>query len=178
MSGSPTTILTTPHIDDLGLERIVNRSGLSIGLLPNGAVFSLEHAEAGRRIVINQVFGSPIAGGMGRLLLRLGGAEPAILACAGAEASARIGVADDRFVWEGEQRGVAFRVTLSLDADVNVWLWRLTVENRRETELPCDALFIQDLGLADRELPDEQRGLCVPVSRRTSSRAIRAPDSS
>jgi len=149
MSRSPTTILATPRVDDLGLERIVNRAGLSIGLLPNGGIFSFEHAEAGRRIVVNQVFGSPIAGGIGRLLLRLGGAEPTILACAGAEASARVGVADDRFVWEGERRGVAFRVTLSLDADSNVWLWRLTVENRREAELPCDALFIQDLGLAD-----------------------------
>jgi len=133
----------------LGLERIVNRSGLSIGLLPNGAVFSLEHAEGARRIVINQAFASPIAGGMGRILLRIGGADPAILACVGAEAKCRIGVADDRFVWEGEQRAVAFRVTLSLDADANVWLWRLAVVNRRETELPCDALFIQDLGLAD-----------------------------
>jgi cellobiose phosphorylase len=129
--------------------RIVNRRGLSIGLLPNGAVFSLEHAEGPRRIVINQAFASPIAGGMGRLLLRIGGAEPAILACAGAEASCRIGVADDRFVWEGEQRGVLCRVALWLAPDANVWLWRFAVVNRRETELPCDALLIQDLGLAD-----------------------------
>ena len=149
MSGSATTILTTPHIEDLGLERIVNRNGMSIGLLPNGAVFSIEHAEGARRILINQTFASPIAGGMGRLLLRLGGAEPTVLACAGAEAPARVGAADDRFVWEGERSGVAFRATLSLDADANVWLWRLTVENRRASELPCDALFVQDLGLAD-----------------------------
>ena len=149
MPGSPTEILTTPRVDDLGLERIVNRSGLSIGRLPNGAVFSLEHAEGARRIVINQAFASPIAGGMGRLLLRIGGADPAILACAGAEASGQIGGADDRFVWQGEQRGVFCRVTLWLAPDSNVWLWRLAVENRRQTELPCDALFIQDLGLAD-----------------------------
>ncbi len=149
MSSSSKALLVTPRIDDLGLERIVNRGGLSIGLMPNGGIFSLEHAEAGRRIVVNQIFGSPIAGGMGRLLLRIGGADPAVLACAGAEAPCRVGVADDRFVWEGEQRGVAFRVTLSLDADANVWLWRLAVENRRAAELPCDALFIQDLGLGD-----------------------------
>jgi len=149
MSGSPTEVLTTPHIDDLGLERIVNRTGLSIGRLPNGAVFSLEHAEGARRIVINQAFASPIAGGMGRLLLRIGGADPAILACAGAEASGQIGVADDRFVWQGEERGVLCRVALWLAPDSNLWLWRLAVENRRETGLPCDALFIQDLGLAD-----------------------------
>lgn len=149
MSGVPTAVLTTPHIDDLGLKRIANRSGLSIGMLPNGAVFSLEHAEGGRRIVINQMFASPVAGGMGRLFLRIGGAEPAILACAGAEASGRIGVADDRLVWEGTQRGVLCRVTLWLAPDSNVWLWRLAVVNRGETELPCDALFIQDLGLGD-----------------------------
>jgi cellobiose phosphorylase len=149
MSGSPTEVLTTPRIDDVGLKRIVNRSGLSIGLLPNGAVFSLEHAEGARRIVINQAFASPIAGGMGRLLLRTGGADPAILACAGAEASRQVGVADNRFVWQGEERGVFCRATLWLAPDSNVWLWRLAVENRREAPLPCDAVFIQDLGLAD-----------------------------
>jgi cellobiose phosphorylase len=149
MSRSATAILTTPHIDDLGLERIVNRSGLSISLLPNGAVFSLEHAEGARRIVINQTFASPIAGGMGRLLLRIGGAEPAILACAGAEAPGRVGTAADRFVWEGIQRGILCRASLWLAPDSNVWLWRLTVVNRGATELPCDALFIQDLGLGD-----------------------------
>ena len=149
MPGSPSAVLTTPRIDDLGLARIVNRSGLSIGLLRNGAVFSLEHAEGARRIVINQAFASPIAGGMGRLFLRIGGADPAVLACVGAEAKCRIGAAEDRFVWEGEQRGVFHRAALWLDADANVWLWRLTVENRRASELPCDALFIQDLGLAD-----------------------------
>ncbi len=149
MSRSPKTVLTTPHVDDLGLRRVVNRSGLSIGLLPNGAVFSFEHAEGARRIVINQAFASPIAGGMGRLLLRIGGAEPAILACVGAEASGQIGAADDRFVWQGEERGVFCRVTLWLAPGSNVWLWRLAVENRRDTPLPCDALFIQDLGLAD-----------------------------
>ena len=143
------TVLTTPRVDDLGLKRIVNHSGLSIGLLPNGAVFSLEHAEGVRRIVINQAFASPIAGGMGRLLLRIGGADPAILACVGAEASRQIGGADDRFVWQGEERGVFCQVTLWLAPDSNVWLWRLAVENRRETPLPCDALFIQDLGLAN-----------------------------
>jgi cellobiose phosphorylase len=143
------TVLTTPRIDDLGLERIVNASGMSIARLPNGAVFSLEHAEGARRIVVNQAFASPIAGGMGRLFLRIGGADPAILACAGAEGSRQIGCADDGFVWEGEERGVFCRVTLWLAADANVWLWRLAVENRRETELPCDAVFIQDLGLAD-----------------------------
>jgi cellobiose phosphorylase len=149
MSDSSTALLVTPQIDDLGLRRIANRKGLSIGLLPNGAIFSLEHAEGGRRIVVNQAFASPIAGGMGRLLVRVGGPAPAILSCVGPEASCRVGAADDRFVWEGERQGVSSRVTLWLAADANVWLWRVRIVNRRDAELPCDAVLIQDLGLAE-----------------------------
>src|SRR5271165_1368645 len=76
---SPTETLTTPRQDNLGLARIVNGAGFSISLLPNGAIFAIEHVEAGRRIMINQVLASPVAGGMGRLYLRAGGPEPQIL---------------------------------------------------------------------------------------------------
>jgi hypothetical protein len=120
MSESPTTVPTTPCFDDLGLKRIVNHSGLSIGLSPNGAVLSVNHAEGAYRIVINQAFVSPIAGGIGAPSSnrRRG---PAILECAGVEASRRIGVADDRFVWavvDGSWSALAMcpRACLKLDA--------------------------------------------------------------
>src|SRR5262249_46987654 len=67
--------LTTPRPDDLGLTRLVNSSGFEISLLPNGAVFALEHAQDGRRIRINRTAGSPLAGNMGRVYLRIGGTE-------------------------------------------------------------------------------------------------------
>ena len=79
MSNSSTEILTTPRRDDLGLVQITNSAGISISLLPSGAIFAIEHADPKRRIMINQVLGSPIANGMGRLYLRVGGPEPAIL---------------------------------------------------------------------------------------------------
>ncbi len=71
---------TTPREEDLRLTRIANRTGLSISLLPNGAIFAIEHVRGEQRIMINQVLGSPIAGGMGRLYLRAGGPEPMITA--------------------------------------------------------------------------------------------------
>ena len=86
MSHSPSEILVTPRQDDLGLTRIVNGPGLSISLLPSGAIFAIEHAEASRRIMINQTLASPIANGMARLYLRVGGPEPAILPVIGPEA--------------------------------------------------------------------------------------------
>jgi len=150
VSRSPTEILTTPRQDDLGLTRIVNGAGFSIGLLPNGAVFAIEHVEAGRRIMINQTLASPIASGMGRLYLRLGGPEPQILPVIGPEARLRVGALDDRFVWEGEQSGMRHQVTLWLHPRSNLWQWRVEAVNLRDSELPCDAVFIQDLGLGEQ----------------------------
>ena len=141
---------TTPREDDLRLTRIANRTGLSISLLPNGAIFAIEHARDQHRIMINQVLGSPIAGGMGRLYLRASGRESMILPVIGPEAPCRIGGADDRFVWRGEQNGLSHQVCLWLHPGSDVWFWRVDVANRRREELLCDAVFVQDLGLGER----------------------------
>jgi cellobiose phosphorylase len=143
-------ILTTPRRDDLNLVRIANGAGLSVSLLPSGAVFAIEHTEANRRIMINQTLASPIANGMACLYLRAGGSQPAILPVMGPEAALRVGALDDRYVWEGEQSGVNHRLTLWLHPRLNAWFWRVEIVNRREGELSCDAILIQDLGLGDQ----------------------------
>ncbi len=68
----------------------------------------------------------------------------------GPEAKLRVGASDDRFVWEGEESGVRHRVTLWLHPRLTAWFWRVEVVNRRDAELSCDAVFIQDLGLGDQ----------------------------
>ena len=166
---SPTR-LTTPRPDDLGLRRISNQSGLEITLLPNGGLFALEHVERGRRVMINQVLGSPIAGAMGGLWLRVAGSEgskrsegnegnrvregdePLNIPIAGAQARARVGVTDRCFVWDGETRGLRHRVVLQLDSDRNLWLWQVEISNGAGpgAALRCDSVLIQDLGLGDR----------------------------
>ena len=150
MLDSSIEILTTPRRDDLGLLRIANGSGLSVSVLPTGAIFAIEHTEANRRIVINQTLALPIANGMARLYLRVGGPQPTILPVMGPETPLRVGASDDRYVWEGEQSGVGHRVTLWLHPRLNAWFWRVEVVNRRDEELPCDAVLIQDLGLGDQ----------------------------
>lgn len=143
------TRLTTPRPDDLGLRRLSNTSGLEISLLPNGAVFALEHVQAGHRIRINRTLGSPLAGGMGRICLRIGGREPLIAPIAGATARCRIGATPDSFTWQGESGVIQHKVTLALPANENVWLWRVEIRNGRKTAVPCDLILIQDLGLGD-----------------------------
>ena len=149
MAHSSSDIFVTSRRDDLALSRIANRVGASISMLPNGAIFAMECEHKNRRIMINQLLGSPIAQSMGRLLIRTGGAEPMILSGVGAEPSLSVGAVDDRFVWEGERRGVRHRVTLSLYPRSNTWLWRAEVVNARDEDLSCDAILVQDLGLGD-----------------------------
>src|ERR1700727_723394 len=150
MLDSSIEILTTPHRDDLGLLRIANGSGLSVSVLPTGAIFAIEHTEDNRRIVVNQPLALPIGNGMARLYLRVGGPRPTILPVMGPETPLRVGASDDRYVWEGEQSGVGHRVTLWLHPRLNAWFWRVEIVNRRAEQLPCDAVLIQDLGLGDQ----------------------------
>ena len=150
MLNSSIEILTTPRRGDLDLLRIANGSGLSVSLLPTGAIFAIEHTEANRRIMINQTLALPIANGMARLHLRVGGPQPMILPVMGPEARLRVGASDDRYVWEGEESGLRHRVTLWLHPRLNAWFWRVEVVNDRERDVSCDAVFIQDLGLGDQ----------------------------
>ena len=86
-----------------------------------------------------------------------------ILPAIGPEARCRIGAANDRFVWQGEQRGLRHKVCLWLQPESDVWFWRLDVVNNRTGELSCDAVFIQDLRPRRAGLPDGQRGVREPV---------------
>jgi cellobiose phosphorylase len=143
-------LLTTPPAEKLGLSRLSNTAGFEISLLPNGAVFALEHVgQGGGRIMVNRVRGSSVAGGMGRLLLRSGGVQPCTLAIAGAEARGHVGVTADRYVWKGEANGVCHEVTLQLHAQEHLWLWRVQLHNARGDALSCDTVLIQDLGLGE-----------------------------
>src|ERR1700734_4478649 len=112
MMDSSIEILTTPHRDDLGLLRIANGSGLSVSVLPTGAIFTIEHTEANRRIAVNQTLALPIGNGMARLYLRVGGPKPTILPVMGPETPLRAGSFDHRSVCGREQSGVGHRVTL------------------------------------------------------------------
>ncbi len=142
-------LLTTPRADDLQLSRLRNACEFEVAVLPNGAIFALEHVSTRGRIMVNRSFGSPVAGGMGRLYVRVGGEAPAVLTVAGAQADCRIGAAQQCFIWQGERGGIAHQVTLQLQADRNVWLWIVQLRNQRSEALPCDALLIQDLGVGD-----------------------------
>lgn len=141
---------TTPREADLGLRRITNAAGLSISVLPNGCVFAIEHEDSRGRTLVNQVLGSPLDGGIGRLFLRTGAPKAKVVQAVGPYADLRLGAADDRFVWEGESFGIRHRVTLWLHPREAMWFWRVEATNTLRLDVPCDAILVQDVGLGGR----------------------------
>ena len=147
---TPLRTFETPRESDLGLRRIANASGLSISVLPNGCVFAIEHRHERGRTLINQIQGSPLDGGIGRLCLRVGAPEAAVVEAVGPGAKVSLAAADDRFTWEGATPGVRHSVSLWLHPQQNLWLWRVRVANVHAQPLACDAILVQDIGLGDR----------------------------
>ena len=147
MAPSDTRSFLTPREAGLGLKRITNETGLSISVLPNGAIFTIQHERDGHRLMINQVEGSPLHGGIGRLLLRCG-KERRIVEITGPAAKVEVGVGKDRIVWAGEAGNVRHETTLWLHPRSNVWLWQVAIASAHD--LSCDVILIQDLGLGER----------------------------
>ncbi|MFL5258908.1 MAG: GH36-type glycosyl hydrolase domain-containing protein [Hyphomicrobiales bacterium] len=143
----PSDIRTTPRDGDLGLTRIANRTGVAASVLPNGSVFAIEHVDSDRRIMINQVLGSPIDRGIGCLYARVKGRELVPIMGYGA---VRVGASDDVIEWAGETALITYRATLELAEDSRVWFWRIAILNMGDAEIECDALLLQDVGLGER----------------------------
>ena len=144
----PTAQLRPAARRELGLARLTNAGGMEISVLPNGCVFAIEHVQGGERTMISQVFGSPLGSGIGRLCSSRRGAPAG--RDRGAWRRAEVGAGADRFVWAGETEGLRHSVTLWLHPQRCVWLWHLDLENNAATAVECDAILIQDLGLAAR----------------------------
>jgi cellobiose phosphorylase len=140
----------TPGEDGLGLRRIANSSGLSLSVLPNGGIFTLEHRHEGGRTQINLVQGAPLDGGIGRLYLRTRAPEPRLVEVVGPGAAAHLGAGADRFIWSGATGPVQHRVSLWLHPSRPLWLWRVSLKNIGAAAVTCDAILVQDIGLGDR----------------------------
>src|SRR5688572_12643621 len=150
MSNPVTRTWNTPREQNLGLRRIANQAGLSISVLPNGSVFAIEHRRASATILVNQVLSSPLEGGIGRILLRVGGPDPFIVEAVGPRANISLGLTADRVVWEGETGGIRHRITLRLQPEDTAWSWQVQAFNARNATVSLDVIFVQDIGLGPR----------------------------
>ncbi len=140
----------TPRREELGLTTLTNSAGLSASALPNGTLFSIDFADQQGGVMINQVLGSPIYGGIGRLYLRVGGAKPQTVEIVGPKAVVRFGHAEGGFSWSGETAGIKHTVSLRLHSSETAWFWQVSLENTTGATLAADLVLLQDVGLGDR----------------------------
>ncbi|WP_434734435.1 cellobiose phosphorylase (plasmid) [Rhizobium sp. YTUHZ044] len=142
--------LQMPRREELGLVAISNGSGLSISALPNGTLFAIEYADDKGAVQINQIQGSPLYGGIGRLYLRIGGAKPDVVEIVGPRADGRFGHDATGFSWSGKAGDISYTVRLELHPSETAWFWRVTFKHSKKGALPVDLVLVQDVGLGDR----------------------------
>jgi 1,2-beta-oligoglucan phosphorylase len=123
-----------------------NSTGLAIELLDNGSLFAIRHGG----VLVNQVLGSPVEGGLGNIYLRrrthdgvssfplLGPGSPSRFRASGAGAA-----------WEGSVDGVDYSCTLRLAGRQPTWFWTISLANATGRRLGLDAVLAQDLGIAN-----------------------------
>lgn len=97
MSSDANRSFQTPRREELGLLTLGNSAGLSASALPNGTLFSIDFADQQGGVMINQVLGSPVYGGIGRLYLRVGGTGPRTAEIVGPKAAVRFGHTEGGF---------------------------------------------------------------------------------
>ncbi|HXW70014.1 MAG TPA: cellobiose phosphorylase [Methylocella sp.] len=140
---------TTPPDESLGLLRVESDSGLSFNFLPNGCLFSIVHRRPNLSILVNQLLGSPIGGGIARTYLRIEGEAAFHIEAAGPANGARIIHSPNCFVWEGETGHMRYRLALNPQRGATAWVWHLEVTNIGAPR-SADAVFVQDIGLGER----------------------------
>ncbi|MGD0769482.1 MAG: cellobiose phosphorylase [Tepidisphaeraceae bacterium] len=129
------------HAHVLGSE-----DGVTIKALPNGCIYAIERGD----ILINQVLASPVAGGIHRIYLRIrenGGYS--FVEIIGPGARGDFAASRDRFLWTGAWRGIHYRCTCWVPHG-DAWVFQVAIENCTANAVNCDAVLIQDIGLAER----------------------------
>ena len=149
MTARPSDSVTMPRQDDLGLMRIAN-GDRAVDQLP-AQWRDLRHRARRKRgrIMINQVLASPIAGGLARLCLRLGGREPTILPLVGPEAPRQHRGRRGRLSGKAKHPASAIGSICGCIRRKNLAVARRSRQSR-DKSLNCDAVLVQDLGLGER----------------------------
>ena len=128
-----------------------NASGLSLSVLPNGCLFAIEHRRAGGahhdqpgpRLAARRRHRPPLSAD--RRASRASSRRSARLR------DVEFGAAADRFVWAGETEGIRHEIdAVAASAREPLALAGRASPTRRRGPSPCDAILVQDVGLAAR----------------------------
>jgi len=125
-----------------------NAAGLSIELLDNGSLFAIRH----RNVLINQVLGSPVEGGLGNVYLRRRTRDNiSSFPLLGPGSASSFRASRHGAAWAGSVDGLDYSCTLRLARRQPTWYWTIRLANATKRRLSLDAVLAQDLGIAHEE---------------------------
>lgn len=134
-----------------GIRELGGGDGLSVQLLPSGAIHAWRHRET----LLNQVLPGPAEDGLSRLLVRWSdpAGRPAGWASL-AGAGLVFGAGGRAATWRAAPAAGApeATATLTLHPRLTAWAWRVRLQNPGRGPLEADVLIGQDLGLGDESV--------------------------
>jgi cellobiose phosphorylase len=144
--GAAARVLPIRDRSRLATATLRNSAGVSIELLENGSILAIRHGD----ILVNQVLGSPVEGGIGNVYLRRR-SSGAIRSfpILGPAAPSRFRVSPDTAWWDGSGDDLDYVCTLSLAPEQATWFWTIRVRNASTELLDVDAVLSQDAGIGD-----------------------------
>src|SRR3954451_23264323 len=119
-------MFTTRDRTSLVAGELRNTRGLVFTVLENGSIFTVTHDG----VLINQIPGTPLEGGLGNVYLRRLERDQASFApVQGPASESTCLISESGISWEGSWRGLDYRCTLRLAPDDTIWFWSLDVTN-------------------------------------------------
>jgi cellobiose phosphorylase len=124
---------------------LASASGLRIDLFTHGVIMGIYHDQ----IMINQVLGHPLEGGLQNIYVRLkheGAYTFTPLLGPGSPSTFRYHTATA--LWHGRFAGLIYQCQLVVHPQAPLWFWHITLSNTTATEADVDVIYLQDIGLS------------------------------
>ncbi len=124
--------------------RIASPSGLSVELNANGSIRRMDHGD----IMLNLFLGNEMDGGLTNIHLRCLGGSVKTSPMLGPVGAGSWAVEEHGFTAHGSLGPLKYRVRFVLAKSAPAWFWHVELQNAGGTEIACDLIHTQDIGLA------------------------------
>lgn len=122
---------------------INNSKGLSIGLLKNGSIKSIEVEPIRISLKSTTVYSKFGA----NIFIRKRTKSVEYIPLFGPESKSSFEVFQHALIAKGDWDGLNYDCTLSLSNNSHTWQWRIDIQNKTNTTLELDLVYLQDVGL-------------------------------
>lgn len=135
--------------NDLIIGELKNKKGLTFKFLESGAILTIEH----ENIMINQILGNPIDGGIGNIFIRIHQEDEILyFPIMGPSSKSIFALGEDCASWIGTTYELDYICRLQLAEETTDWYFTISIENKSDDMKMIDAIYTQDIGIANENM--------------------------